>query len=277
MNGTRWYLSINLRRLNPLWDFTADTSDTVLSIKIPIKYRNFVFYLDSLGHTKFRVDTFYTQIKFDSVSTQNNGLSDKGYYTRGGWMEKHLSTTTDSVFYIRRSMLPKYSDTCDVTLSAYFRAISVDSINPPFRDLVNIKVGEIDSLSMEVRYYGKCDIAIDWLRLETPETRALFRGEKDTAIATIVSNAFKDVTNLRDTIDGMPRARLWRFYITDEPGPTLVASSRYYTSLLEGYVIVEGGGNNRYHHAVSKQPTFWGNTPRFDFISKAPYLSLIHI
>ncbi|MBI3258244.1 MAG: T9SS type A sorting domain-containing protein [Ignavibacteriae bacterium] len=262
-NGTHWYLSVNLRRLNALWDFSSDTNDVILSIKIPMRYRFNSIIKKSRA------------IIFDSISSRYNGLSDKGYYTRGGWMENHLTPANDSIFVIRRSMLPMYSDTCDITLSAFFRATLPDSVNPPFRDLVNVKTGEIDSLSMEVRYFGNCDIAIDWLRLETPETRALFRGEKDTAIATIVSNAFKDVTNFRDTIGGMPRARLWRFYITDEPGPLLIASSRYYLKLLDGYAIVEGSGDSRYTHSVSNQPTFWGSTSRFDYITKAPFIKYV--
>lgn len=266
-NGSRWYLSINLRRTDAIWNDSTDTSDIVLTIKIPIRYR----FTDIAKRNSV--------IVFDSISSSNNGLLDKGYYQRGGWMEQHLSPAHDSIFVVRRSMLPKYGDSADITLSAYFTtklsSFDTTTTNPPFRLNVNPNVGEIDSMNMEVRFYGKCNIAIDWIRLETPETRALFRGEKDSAIAGVISKAITKMKQFRDTTNGMPNARIWRFYITDEPNPLMVASSRYYSSLLEGRCITEAGGDGRYHHAVPLQPTYWGNTPRYDQYTRAPYIKYV--
>jgi hypothetical protein len=40
---------------------------------------------------------------------------------------------------------------------------------------------------LTLRYYGSCSVAIKWLRIETPQSRKLFRGIFDTSLAGRVS------------------------------------------------------------------------------------------
>ncbi len=264
MNGTRWYLAINLRRSDTTWDNITGANDTILTIKLPYNYE---FFDGSANRTA------YTSIIFDSVTARNLMLVlDTANYARGGWMDKKLVAKTDSVFAIRRSMLPKYNSTTgDITLSAFFRTLANPSSgqNRPFRiDPHATALNEIDTLGMEVRYFPKCNIAIDWIRLETPDTRLLFRGLKDSSIAELVSHDFQVVKRARDSVDsnnvyvGIPGIKIFRFYCKDEPPRLMYRAARYMSYLFEKYYITEGGFGIRYTHCVP-QPSHWGSVPRY--------------
>ncbi len=256
-NGTRWYVAINLRRKDSTWDSVNNMQDTVLTIKLPYRY-----IIDDTNGVKILSGN--KVIQFDSISSPIN-LTGKGYYPRGRFMDNYLPAKNDSVFVIRRSMLPKYSDTCDITLSAFFRAN--DTINNFFRAGGSAVQDEIDSLNMEVRYFGKCNVAIDWIRLETPDARALFRGEKDLRIAKGLSNLYKHVKDLQLSLSG---ARLWRFYSTDEPSPLMYRAHRYYSYLVEHNIHTEGGVGTQYQ-AIVPEKNYWGSTPHYQMQSPIPF------
>jgi hypothetical protein len=86
-------------------------------------------------------------------------------------------------------MLPKSSDTDqDITISAFFICEYTSGSDP----LLNYalkgrtqdndelkKQKEIVDLGIEVNYTPNCDIAIDYIRLETPRAQMMFRGYSD--------------------------------------------------------------------------------------------------
>lgn len=257
-NGTGWYLTINLRRSDTTWDNITSANDTILTIKLPYTYA-------------LNEDTIVTSaITFDSITARNTMLGlDTAKYARGGWMNTKLvhPISAGTMLAIRRNMLPKHGTNCDITLSAYFRAS--DSTNQPFRQGNSQPINsEIQVLGMDIRYYPKCNIAIDWIRLETPEARSLFRGEQDSVIALNLSHCIDVVKRCRDSVDtngtyvGVSRLRIHRFYGSDEPSAMHMRSMRYASLLVNKYFTTEGGGGNRYE-ALVPQESYWGSVPRF--------------
>ena len=177
-SDTHWYFAINLRRADTV--FQSDTTDPiVLKIRLPIKYFDL-----STSTIKNKL------IKFDSLLINNAGnRADIDYYSRGRWMDSKLvAVDSDTVIIIRRSMLPKFSDTCDVTLSAFFQTKATPNDtssmrpNPPFREgeYDNNSIGRIDSFDIRIDYFPTCNVNINWVRLETPNARKTFRGHWDT-------------------------------------------------------------------------------------------------
>ena len=198
LNGTRWYLAVNLRRANGLWDDSTAANDTALTIRMPYHTRrqdiSIIYNPDSNRYdTIITYPKVYKSVRFDSVSVLTTGgggvRTDAAYFANGRWLDTKLTATADSMFVIRRRMLPKYSDTSDITLAAFFSADPPDSngiyhTNRPFHLHGSAPaVGEVDSFDIEVRYHGKCDIAVNWVRLETPMARLVFRGQRDSLIA----------------------------------------------------------------------------------------------
>ena len=174
-NGRHWYFSITLNRADALYNDSTNANDTVLTIKIPVQYKN------SSG------SLFIKKIRFDSILQVGTQTANIKYHSRGGFMDTRLvfSPDKDSILTIRRSMLPKFSDTSQITLSGYFTCplpYPVDSVpghpNPSF-SFPNEK-GKIDSLNVEIYYHGKCNITIRDCMIGTQMSRWVFRGERDT-------------------------------------------------------------------------------------------------
>lgn len=266
-NGQRWYVAVNLRRTN-IADTTADTA-VVLTIKLP--YVQFP-YNDTLsigGDTIITLQRRSSTIRFDSVSSvRSNGMYDTIRTERGLMDAKLLDSAQTpgfnrSTLIIRRNMLPRRAnpDSNDITISAFFRAIHKDSINPRLQGYANKSSDRIDSLDIEVTYHGNADVAIDWIRLETPRARQLLRGELDREFAARLSVLMDTLRYWRDT-KGFSKLRLAAIYLNDEPGgrPAEWRAFRYQAKFLDRLATTEGAFDNRYGHVVP-QRNYWGSVP----------------
>ncbi len=255
INGNRWYVSAHLKRSTN--NYNQVDNDTVLTIKVTwYKYPN------ELNQV------FASAFKFDSLPNQSSIVT----YSRGKMDKNLVSVTGDTVFAIRRNMIPQYStnpDSAYVTLSAFFKCFDHrDSINlsknPFFAQSNGFRWNEnehdIDSIDIQVKYHGKCDIALDWIRLETPFARAMYRGTMDSMFAAWFSddlrgfkteqqqiqnqNKFVRILNIQaiDEVDAYPR--YWRYH-------------KYLSTLFDNRLITEsGGGYPPYKHIV-KQQAYW--------------------
>ncbi|MBL7998612.1 MAG: hypothetical protein JNL32_08255 [Candidatus Kapabacteria bacterium] len=334
-NGKRWFLSVKLRRANNL----VTAIDTAQVLRLRIRYTKRVagncdaasfrdWVIDSL--TK---DTVPTYIQFqtvpDTVAAQSgmpaNFVSiDSAVLNRGrglvdGTKRKQVARSSpDSAdFIIRRNMLPLYTaGENEITLSAEFWLDSaIRATIAPFNRLSNnnslmLKTngncfpcgadsGSVTHLNIEAAYLGNCDVALDWIRIETDYARRTFRGKEDAWYAGEVkgfvdefkttrirlgSNVLDDrrarqksngdtMTAIRyyPYIPEVKNARLDAIYLNDEPPIYLYLDHRYRALLLNKYAITEGGGLMLYRHIVP-QNTYWqgqGVDPLSEFLSPA--------
>ncbi len=168
--GRKWYLTINLKRLNPATDNICDDS-VVLSLQIP-----FSLWDGGTG-----------TIKFDSIPINNiNSIESLNYYENRGYSQlmKSVAYEPDTIIYITRNMLPTRTDTSNITISAVFftNGGSIDN-NPLFADkFISERIKDIDIV---VKYYGITDLAIDYVRIASINSYYLLRGAVDSAFACI--------------------------------------------------------------------------------------------
>lgn len=117
--------------------------------------------------------------------------------------------------------------------------------------LVRTTAWYIDSLDIEVEYLGQASVGINWIRLETPRARNLFRGRYDSFIKA----NFQEVINLvyetsnkslwrlctdgPVNSDGIPNWKLCGIYGMDETGPFHFSSMRYVNKLLDNHLKQE--------------------------------------
>jgi len=234
--GKIWYLTINLRRLNPESETIIDDS-IVLSLKIPYTLGN--------GYTGF--------IKFNKFPiNHSDSIEQLNYFENRGYSQKlKVSTSIDSIS-ITRKMIPTMKNFQNITITAEF--ITNDSIliyNPRFTDKPDNNLLHIESIDIIVKYFGKLDIAIDKICIESINSHALLRGEVDSLgynpnvtwrDARLFKNYHTDPDNynnieqlntikdiIQTSVDAIKRktnnwqdAKLFRFYYQD------VESNKFY-------------------------------------------------
>lgn len=270
-NGKQWYLSVNLRALNRD-SLLNHLNDTILSIELPYVMKD----ISNPDNPVFSNGT----IKFSSFpnpdTSQNvkiRGASGKDF--RGVYRSLIADTAMPSVFYITGSMLYVVSavrDSNSITLSASFNTtgkttLGVFDDNPHFRNdwwENKFKVRKfINSIDVQVKYYGKLDVGIDWIRFETRHAQAIFRGDFDLWLRF----SFEELIS---NMESNPRnPRLSRIYGPDEMLPFQWGTVRYYNMLLDTLVSTEiyirGNGYpdnppNRYLKATASKEYWTGST-----------------
>jgi len=171
--GRKWYLTINLKRLNPATDNTCDDS-VVLSLQIPYTLWN--------GDTGF--------IKFDSIPISNiNSVECLNFYENRGYsqLKRFESSKPDSII-ITRNMLPIRTDTSNITINSVFFTNGGSIYNNPlFSDEYNAE--SIKDIDIVVKYYGITDIAVDYVRIESINAHYLLRGTVDSIVPTDPNNS----------------------------------------------------------------------------------------
>ncbi len=253
-NGRHWYLAINLRRADGL-DNIADTA-VVLTVQLP-----YVTFPNEL--TKIITSD---SIIFDSVSAIDTAGIYDTVRTSRGLMDRALPDSASvpgfdkHTLIIRRNMLPKWKPdgSHDITISAFFRTENgsrIDYFNPPLRSGEEDEL-VIDRLGARVYYHGGCSVAISWLRIETPQSRKLFRGILDTSLAARISYIMDTIDKRRENTK-WSKVKLAGFYFNDEPKPAEYQAMRYVGKLLGGHLVTEGPANNRFIHLT--QPAFVWN------------------
>ncbi len=223
-NGRRMHLSINLRRLND--DPLLDDETVILRIRAPFITRD-----NNTGDIRFLKAPHPTL--FQSQNHNNRG---KVYPMADG---------ETSEIEIRWGMLPTLSSgDPDVTITAYFE-LPFQSVNPSMRDRpLNIPIGvdpndKLSSLNIEVDYNPVADIAVSWLRFETPHSQKLFRGDYDNLFRSIITD---DLDALRQHNDATgDNARVFRFYGFDEARRSQWWALRYFNQLVKGRIASELG------------------------------------
>ena len=160
------YFSINMKKL----DNTQLNDSNVLKIELPY----------SLGYGNIS-----RYIQFDSIPSYNpndTNQSNRGIY------RKLIDITGDTAIYIKRNMLPRNNS--NITISGFFRLIKSGDHNDELKN-GNPEIDKIDSLKIKITYLGNAEIAINWLRFETPHAQRFLRGYYDCTIINNVRNDLK--------------------------------------------------------------------------------------
>jgi hypothetical protein len=226
--GRWWYLSLNLRRTNSTDTIMND--DTLISISIPSIRKN---------STNFN-------IRFEKIPVDNVGYATSLPHGRGivlplGTIPLGADSTR---LVITRKMLPIGTATDrDITISAFFKVSSdvFSSLpNPELvydNELVSTPTGRIRKLGIDVRYHGRGNVSIDWLRIGTPQLENELRGELDSNIWAHTDTTLRII---KSYIDNGRNFRLLSFYGKDETPPEQYLSMRYYSALMDGRFTTEG-------------------------------------
>ena len=257
-DGTKWVLSINLRRLDIAQYNTGATP--ILTIKLP--------------YTKLGISgTNY--IKFDSISTNMNSHFLLTYSPDGtlidtlGYNLQLQATNNDTTasFVIYDNMLPDYSfwinkKRKDITINAFF--MTNGPINPLLKKN-NEDTGKLDSLDIEVTYHGNTEVAINHLRIATQEATKFFNGTTYNSYRTSAQWVFDSLYSQGYEIYGM--------YGQDEYGEEFFSAQRYNSHLLNFQAISEGAGGEHLDHFIEHvQPkNIWCGAPGLREYIGAPY------
>ncbi len=281
-NGKQWYLSINLRAIDTV-GLSQNLDDTILSLEIPYLM---TVYTDS---TQKSIDSITSGIvKFDSLPNPYASakvIEDSLYGNyRGDYLPLDTAIYQPTVFNITGRMLRSAFNTSSsdssITLSAFAR-FTGDTVQTGGTYINNPRLQNdnylnpcshteyITKLDVRVRYYGQVGVAIDWIRLETPQTRKLVHGGYDKYIRASLDKMF----SILDTHS--VNIKLNRFYGSDEMLPNQWFSGRYYNMLLDTLVALElsikDNPSKRFLYATGMQE-FW-NGDNIDMYANiaAPY------
>lgn len=169
--GKKWYLAINLKRLNPTTDLTKN-NDIVLKITIPFKRWD-----DTLANIKFNKVPIKSSVTKEELLFMNpDSASQYPFIVSRGYAQLMHIDTTETI-EITKNMIPTSSDpTENITIYAEFH--TNDEINPKFKKDDDF-LERIKDFDIEVEYKGGLDIAIDWIRVENFQGHKLNRGELD--------------------------------------------------------------------------------------------------
>ena len=193
-NGKQWYISINLKAITYNQVSEGDSNDVILKITLPYFLNN-----DTNNHNN-NVKFSRIPILSDAGNREIRGSIDTVNDLRGIYRElEDVPDTSTREFIIRRGMLKNNSGEHTITLSAF--AKFTGKINDTTKQLIDnprlkndnwenpygISTDSmVTNLDVEVQYYGKVDLAINWIRLETPRAREIFFGQHDSEVLDAV-------------------------------------------------------------------------------------------
>ncbi len=270
-NASRMFISINLRRL----DGDADIQDGEAVLRIRLPY-------DLVGESSppSAYISFLEGPTDDAVFLELG--ADRGKY-------KTLTPTSGSEIIITRNMLPKLSQGAssgrDITLSAYFEFDGSGNPELQRRPFGDGDVTHVHKLGIEIDYWPRADIGINWLRFETPHAQSLFRGTYDGLIEEAIES---DLTEI-DAYVGTSKKHnvtVSRFYGVDEASRSIWWAQRYFNKLVDGRfasetatsVNIDGDPNTtRYYYKMYDQiiepNESWGEGDlRLSKQNAAPYI-----
>ena len=207
--GRTLHFSINLRRDDSLID-----NAEILKIELPYE-----LYGGDSNNIQFR-------------NVPKGGINDTLPYCRGTIRDTTIAAPGTRMLIITRDMIPPNNK--DITISAFFK-VNGDTINyhnPQIKsDYVTYNTSEIDKIGIKITYidpeYKK--LMIDWVRLETPHTQKLLRGEYDIAITDAVQD---DIETFYDTSYTNNGHRLFRYNTHIEGHLYNWISEKYFNKLI---------------------------------------------
>ncbi|HPI20548.1 MAG TPA: hypothetical protein PKY56_09275 [Candidatus Kapabacteria bacterium] len=247
--GYGWYISINLKRIS---NATGNPNDTILKIELPYK----------VGQ-----DTTNYSIRFDSIPCLS---PDSSYFlpnSRGLVQKLRYVAEKPYEFYVFRSMLPY--DT-SITISAFFICDRFDINNHHLKHYINsADNSQIDSLKIKVTYLGGCDLAIDNIVYETPNTQNLRCGYYDSQIITSYQNGLNQYNQPQYTSKNI---KLFRFNPHVEGHIQNWCGERYVNKLVGN---INSSENNCFFAKLFEYyvnpPNRWLGMYQFNNLTAAPY------
>jgi hypothetical protein len=284
VNGERIYLSINMHTIGDIQSLNDD--EVVLKIRLP--YQEYS-YLDSLG-IYYEKHILQTRYAFFDAIPNTDGLSQTYIYniigSRGDsrGYTRHLKYLLDaqktSIFKVTAKMLKGLLDpNGNITLSAHLTFNKTDG--PLVRDSIeNPRLMPdwyehydvnyyIKKLDVEVYYTDKIDLAIDYIKLETPQFRALSHGKYDTTMKRMVFNYL-------DSLGTKTRhGKVFRFYGNDEIIPGLYSANRYFNMFVDTLAALEtfvyDNPAAHYLYATGFKEYWNGTNINWHLFNAAPY------
>ena len=230
-DGQHWYLSINLRRLDSLDNSSGN--DTILAISMPALLS----------------DNSNWGMKFDSIPDINNNIhlndnGDRGYVI-------DCKSQTLSKIYITKNMIPPSGSPYghDITINAHFKCNNDLQNNNYFLNPGNGSDPFIKNLKIAVKYYGRMNIALDWIRISTDKTQNLFYGVFDNKQGfDTPNNAYSLDSNVQlHLIDTMHRSKSFKFFRIyagngyDASTVSYWGALRYFNKIFGGLTVNSSG------------------------------------
>lgn len=230
-NGKWMKVSINLRRLNT--NEVCNNNDTLLTIKLP--------YSLKLSNNNY----VHNYIKFSQIPSSN--IYDTTHLCffedRGISLNMTNTSSLPQSIAILNSILPdsirinRDSFNKDITINAFFNCDGAFNNNPKLRNDI---LPYIDCLDIEVKYYGKTDIAIDWLRITSPFGDSILVGYYDQEQHNIIQNAINLIEGSNYEIGG--------FYGGDEVNESGFTCEHHIARMYNYCTVTEGAGGGHFDH-----------------------------
>ncbi len=216
-NGINWYVSMCIRRKN----FNDITEDDTPILEVTLPYKLLGSNAAQLPNIIF---SYVPESDFHS-NTSNNFNGNMVFYL-------NLKDTESDRFFITKRMLPHLGDgTNDIIISAFFQCNQEQNPNPPL--IGTGTSSQIESIGFEAKYLSnECPVEIDWIRIETPYARDLFKG-------TFNENIRASVQTMINGIEGSKNYKFFRVYPMDGDDSEVVwnwGTLRYLNKLLNGFV-----------------------------------------
>jgi hypothetical protein len=228
MNGSKWTLSVNIKRIG---NISGSLDDTVLTIKAP-------FYLTGSTNKNYIQFRRLPLDGFGNAALQNI-IGDRGDFRGQRWVLDSNTTTSTELVILKKHMMLDSTNMIDssITLFAEFYCDNNIIINNPNIRLYSWddRIDRISDIGVEVIYHGNADIAIDWVKIETLHAQEVHDGIYDEEIREGVQNAINAVEDEGRGIG------IYRFYCLDEAALSQIYVLRYFNKLLQGLVTTETG------------------------------------
>nr|HPI21360.1 hypothetical protein [Candidatus Kapabacteria bacterium] len=130
----------------------------------------------------------------------------------------------------------------------------------------------ITQIDVEVYYYGKLDVILDWVKIETPRAKQISYGACDTEVSDAVDLTISDLK----TKNNYYNPRLFGFYGPDEIYPNQWAVTRYFNMLLDTLATLETfthyeNDPPHYLHATGMKRFWNGSNMNFLTICPVPF------
>jgi hypothetical protein len=241
-SGRSFYISINLRRyLNS----TAADSTPILKIKVPYIYWKTETLRDSL-YAVF--DSIPSSTNYDTTNLANN------YGKIWDLIETDTNNKPREII-ITRKMLPQNNE--DITISGYINfggiiELKEDNTNHKLKRLPHLHsetLNVIDSLKIEVTYLDTMQVAIDWVRFETPNARKIFHGKYDDRLIQSVQQDIDKFTQPEFANDSI---KPMRWIVNIEGNPTNWGAERHFRKIVGNVVTGEAAQvlSDHYDHHI---------------------------
>ncbi len=226
--GYEFYLSIHIRR-DDLND-NLQNSNAVLEIKLPYYPKN------APGSY-----IIFSELPFD------NPTEFEIHNNKGRRQKRYKPDPLDNALRITKNMLPLNNEY--ITINAFFECNGLKEDIYPNDTLIEPEI------NIEVKYLGNCNIAIDWIRIESPIAHKLFWGDYNAEIITEVQNV---INQYEDNSFVSKDVFLKRIYLRDEAHFEYWKATKYFNELVGNIgTYAMGALMPRLFERYVNPPEFW--------------------